>query len=99
MATGGYSGNFKLMGKYAEHGADYLSSTTSMGEGIRMMQEVGGNVDETAMSYIPTFPMGVQTGSAKRYDRLDLYLESRRHLRQSGRQAVCQRTGSPRGCP
>lgn len=62
MATGGYSGNFKLMGKYAEHGADYLSSTTSMGEGLRMMQEVGANVDETAMSYIPTFPMGVQTG-------------------------------------
>ena len=46
MATGGYSGNFKLMGKYAEHGADYLSSTTSMGEGLRMMQEVGANVDE-----------------------------------------------------
>ena len=62
MATGGYSGNFKLMGKYAEHGADYLSSTTSMGEGLRMMQEVGANVDEKAMSYIPTFPMGVQTG-------------------------------------
>ena len=56
------SGNFKLMGKYAEHGADYLSSTTSMGEGLRMMQEVGANVDEKAMSYIPTFPMGVQTG-------------------------------------
>ena len=38
MATGGSSGNFKLMGKYAEHGADYLaSSTTSMGEGLRMM--------------------------------------------------------------
>ena len=62
MATGGYSGNFKLMGKYAPHGADYLSSTTSMGEGIRMMQEVGAHVDEEAMSYIPTFPMGVQTG-------------------------------------
>lgn len=62
MATGGYSGNFKLMGKYAEHGADYLSSTTSMGEGIRMMQEVGAKVDEEAMKYIPTFPMGVQTG-------------------------------------
>ena len=62
MATGGYSGNFKLMGKYAPHGADYLSSTTSMGEGIRMMQLVGANVDEEAMTYIPTFPMGVQTG-------------------------------------
>ena len=86
MATGGYSGNFKLMGKYAEHGADYLSSTTSMGEGIRMMQEVGGNVDETAMSYIPTFPMGVQTGPQS-------------GTIGSGRQAVCQRTGSPRGCP
>ena len=62
MATGGYSGNFKLMEKYAAQGAGYLSSTTSMGEGIRMMQEVGALVNEDQLSYIPTFPMGVQTG-------------------------------------
>ena len=62
MATGGYSGNFKMMAKYTEQGGNYLSSTTSMGEGIRMMQEVGAYVDEKTMPYIPTFPMGVQTG-------------------------------------
>ena len=62
MATGGYSGNFNLIEKYAAEGAGYLSSTTSMGKGLRMMQEVGGWIDETNMSYIPTFPMGVQTG-------------------------------------
>lgn len=62
MATGGYSGNFKLLEMYAENGDGYLSSTTSMGEGLRMMQEVGAYVDEEKMAYIPTFPMGVQTG-------------------------------------
>ena len=62
MATGGYSGNFKLLEMYAENGDGYLSSTTSMGEGLRMMQEVGAYVDEEKMTYIPTFPMGVQTG-------------------------------------
>ena len=62
MATGGYSGNFKLLEKYAPNGDGYLSSTTSMGEGLRMMQEVGAYVNEDTMSYIPTFPMGVQTG-------------------------------------
>lgn len=62
MCTGGYSGNFNLLEKYTENGADYLTSTTSMGEGLYMMQEVGGYIDETNMAYIPTFPMGVQTG-------------------------------------
>lgn len=62
MATGGYSGNFKLLEKYAANGADYLTSTTSMGEGLYLMQEVGAYIDETNMKYIPTFPMGVQNG-------------------------------------
>ncbi|MCI5774517.1 MAG: FAD-dependent oxidoreductase [Erysipelotrichaceae bacterium] len=62
MCTGGYSGNFNLLEKYAANGGDYLSSTTSMGEGLYMMQEVGAYIDEETMSYIPTFPMGVQTG-------------------------------------
>ena len=62
MCTGGYSGNFNLIEKYAENGDGYLSSTTSMGEGIYLMQEVGAYVDEDKMTYIPTFPMGVQTG-------------------------------------
>ena len=62
MASGGYSGNFKMFEKFAPQGAGYLSSTTSMGEGIRMMQEVGALVNEEQLSFIPTFPMGVQTG-------------------------------------
>ena len=62
MCTGGYSGNFNLLEKYAENGGDYLTSTTSMGEGLYLMQEVGAYIDEETMSYIPTFPMGVQTG-------------------------------------
>ena len=62
MCTGGYSGNFNLLEKYAENGGDYLTSTTSMGEGLYLMQEVGAYIDEENMSYIPTFPMGVQTG-------------------------------------
>ncbi|MFV0551977.1 MAG: FAD-binding protein [Anaerorhabdus sp.] len=69
MATGGYSGNNKLMGAFAENGANYLAggSKGSDGYGIYMMQQVGGYVDDETMSYIPTFPMGLegtnQTGS------------------------------------
>lgn len=62
MATGGYSGNLKIIEKYAKQGKGYLSSTSSLGKGLRMMQEVGAKIDEEKMSYIPTFPMGVQTG-------------------------------------
>ena len=36
--------------------------------------------------------------SAERNDRFYLHLEGRRYLRQPGRQAVCQRTGSARRC-
>lgn len=69
MATGGYSGNNKLMGAFAENGASYLAggSKGSDGYGIYMMQQVGGYVNDETMSYIPTFPMGLegpnQTGS------------------------------------
>lgn len=69
MATGGYSGNQKLMGAYAENGASYLAggSKNSNGYGLYMMQQVGAYVNEDQMGYIPTFPMGLegsnQTGS------------------------------------
>lgn len=69
MATGGYSGNNKLMGAFADNGANYLAggSKGSDGYGIYMMQQVGGNVKDETMAYIPTFPMGLegtnQTGS------------------------------------
>ena len=63
MATGGYSGNSKMMSAFAENGANYLvgGSTAADGYGIYMMQEVGANIDPTAMGYIPTFPMGHET--------------------------------------
>lgn len=63
MATGGYSGNGKMMGEYAEYGEYYLvgGSSAADGYGIYMMQQVGANIDEESMSYIPTFPMGQET--------------------------------------
>ena len=63
MATGGYSGNAKMMSAFAENGANYLvgGSTAADGYGIYMMQQVGANIDPTAMGYIPTFPMGHET--------------------------------------
>ena len=62
VATGGYSGNTKLMGEFAENGGSYLAggSFAADGYGIRMMQEVGAKVDNENMSYIPTFPMGLE---------------------------------------
>ena len=64
MATGGYSGNQKMMGTFTENGAEYLpgGSSAADGYGIYMMQNVGANIDEEVMGYIPTFPMGLDTG-------------------------------------
>lgn len=65
MATGGYSGNLKLMGTFTENGASYLpgGSSAADGYGIYMMQNVGAYIDEEVMGYIPTFPMGLDTGN------------------------------------
>lgn len=65
MCTGGYSGNLKMMGQFAKYGSEYLpgGASTADGYGIYMMQEVGANIDEEAMSYIPTFPMGLDAGN------------------------------------
>ncbi len=65
MATGGYSGNQTLMGKFTENGANYLpgGSSAADGYGIYMMQNIGAYVDEEKMGYIPTFPMGLDTGN------------------------------------
>lgn len=62
VATGGYSGNSKLMGEFAENGSGYLAggSFAADGYGIRMMQEIGAKVDDETMTYIPTFPMGLE---------------------------------------
>lgn len=65
MATGGYSGNLKMMGSFTENGASYLpgGSSAADGYGIYMMQNVGAYIDEEVMGYIPTFPMGLDTGN------------------------------------
>lgn len=67
MATGGYSGNPKMMGEYALHGDQYLvgGADSADGKGIRIMQEVGADVDEEKLSYIPTFPMGLEFSPGK----------------------------------
>ena len=64
MATGGYSGNLKMMGSFTENGANYLvgGSDAADGYGIYMMQNVGANIDAEKMGYVPTFPMGLDTG-------------------------------------
>ena len=65
MATGGYSGNAKMLAAYTEHGGSYLPGGASTADvyGIYMMQQVGAMIEEESMSYVPTFPMGLDTGS------------------------------------
>ncbi len=64
MATGGYSGNLKLMGAFTKNGSNYLpgGADSADGYGIYMMQNVGAYIDSEVMGYIPTFPMGLDTG-------------------------------------
>ena len=64
MATGGYSGNLKMMGAFTENGENYLvgGSDAADGYGIYMMQNIGAYIDEEKMGYVPTFPMGLDTG-------------------------------------
>ena len=65
MATGGYSGNTKMLAAFTEHGGSYLAGGASSadGYGIYMMQEIGAMIEEESLSYVPTFPMGLDTGS------------------------------------
>ncbi len=67
MATGGYSGNPRMMGEYAKHGDKYLvgGADSADGKGIRIMQTVGAAVDQEKLSYIPTFPMGLEYSQGK----------------------------------
>ena len=64
MATGGYSGNLKMMGSFTKNGGNYLvgGADSADGYGIYMMQNISAYIDETAMGYVPTFPMGLDTG-------------------------------------
>ena len=55
------------MGEYAEHGDKYLvgGADSADGKGIRIMQSVGAAVDQEKLSYIPTFPMGLEYSEGK----------------------------------
>ena len=65
MASGGYSGNSTMLGAFTKNGSEYLpgGASTADGYGIYMMQEVGANINKEWMSYVPTFPMGLDTGN------------------------------------
>lgn len=67
MATGGYSGNPAMMGEFAKYGENYLvgGADSADGKGIRIMQLVGAQVDKDKLSYIPTFPMGLEYAPGK----------------------------------
>ena len=61
VCTGGYSANGKLMAQYVENGESYLAGgpSTADGNGLLLMQKVGGALNADSMSAIPTFPMGL----------------------------------------
>ena len=63
VCTGGYSANGKLMAQYVPYGEEYLAGGApgSDGNGLLLMQKVGGALNEAYMSAIPTFPMGLQS--------------------------------------
>ena len=63
VCTGGYSANGKLMAQYVPYGEEYLADGApgSDGNGLLLMQKVGGALNEASMSAIPTFPMGLQS--------------------------------------
>nr|WP_295681424.1 FAD-binding protein [uncultured Lachnoclostridium sp.] len=65
MATGGYSANAKLIEAFNQeaHGVITGGLSSAMGTGIYLMQEVGGAITEEAMSWVPTFPMGLENPS------------------------------------
>lgn len=63
MATGGYSGNPKLMAEFNEYGSVIITGglPSADGQGLRLMQTVGGALDVDSMGWIPTYPMGLES--------------------------------------
>ncbi|ONI40574.1 hypothetical protein AN640_08570 [Candidatus Epulonipiscium fishelsonii] len=63
MATGGYAGNPELMGEFSEYGDVVITGglATADGNGLRLMQEVGGSLHIESMGWIPTYPMGLES--------------------------------------
>lgn len=63
IATGGYSANQKLISHYVPQGEAYLTGgpESADGNGLLLMQKVGGALNEQSMSWIPTLPMGLES--------------------------------------
>lgn len=63
IATGGYSSNQKLISHYVPGGEHYLTGgpESADGNGLPLMQKVGGAIHEPSMSWIPTLPMGLES--------------------------------------
>ena len=63
IATGGYSANQKLISTYVPQGAAYLNGgpESADGNGLLLMQKVGGALNQQSMSWIPTLPMGLES--------------------------------------
>lgn len=63
MSTGGYAANPKLMGYYNDHAKNYITGglSSANGYGIYMMQRAGAMINEDAMGWIPSYPMGLET--------------------------------------
>ena len=62
MATGGYAANNELINHFNSeiNGVITGGLLASNGYGIYMMQEVGGATNEESMTWVPTFPMGLE---------------------------------------
>lgn len=62
MATGGYSANAELINHFNSeiNGVITGGLAASNGYGLYMIQEVGGALYEESMSWVPTFPMGLE---------------------------------------
>ena len=61
MATGGYAANQKMMSYFKPTASGIISSSLpgADGYGMRMVQEVGGDIAEYAMDIFPTITMGL----------------------------------------
>lgn len=63
MTTGGYSANPKLINHFNDEIKGVITGgmSTSDGYGLRMMQEVGGQLYSETMHWVPTYPMGLES--------------------------------------
>ena len=88
MATGGYSGNSKMMSAFAENGANYL-----VGGRLRHLHDAAGRREHRPDGHElhSDLPDGSRDRAGHGRDRLFLHVEGGRHLRQSGGLPLRQR--------